>query len=240
VGIVTSGDELVEVDGFAAVLEGRKIVSSNGTALAAQLAESGMEGRLLGIAADTPASLREHLERARGCDVLLTSAGISVGEHDHVHAVLEAMGVEVDFWRVRMRPGSPLAFGRVGALGGIPWFGLPGNPVSSMVTFELFVRPALLRMSGHRAVFPPVVDARPAKGVARAPGLTQFLRVRLATEADGTRRATPTGPQGSGILTSMAAAEALLVVEGAEEGARDEPLPAVVLGGRPLRETPGY
>jgi molybdopterin molybdotransferase len=241
VGIVTSGDELVEVDGFAAVLEGRRIVSSNGPALAAQLAESGMEGRLLGIAADTPASLREHLERARGCDVLLTSAGISVGEHDHVRAVLEEMAVEVDFWRVRMRPGSPLAFGRVAGLGGIPWFGLPGNPVSSMVTFELFVRPALLRMGGHRAVHLPVRDARLAGGAAPAPGLTQFLRVRLERDAEGTWLATPTGPQGSGILSSMAAADALLVVPGdAPGGGSPGPRPAIVLGGRPLRETPGY
>ncbi|HEV3049973.1 MAG TPA: molybdopterin molybdotransferase MoeA, partial [Longimicrobium sp.] len=123
VAILASGDELVPVEGFDEVRAGRRIVSTNSYALAAQLAESGLEARVLGIARDTPESLREHLERAAGCDGLITTAGISVGEHDHVVRSLTEMRTEVEFWRVRIRPGSAMAFGHVGALGGIPWFG---------------------------------------------------------------------------------------------------------------------
>ncbi|CAN5903142.1 molybdopterin molybdotransferase MoeA [soil metagenome] len=241
VAVLTSGDELVEVDGFAEVLAGRRIVSSNSYTLAAQLTEAGVEARILGIARDTPESLRSHLEAARGCDALITSAGISVGEHDYLREVLLEMGAEVAFWRVRMRPGSPFAFGRVGALGGIPWFGLPGNPVSSMVTFELFVRPALLRMAGRRAVHPPTVKVRLRDAYPAAPGLTHFARVRLERTADGETAAFLTGAQGSGILTSMAAAEALLVIPEEQAGAAPgDVLPALLLGGRPLQEAAGY
>ncbi|HEX7238796.1 MAG TPA: molybdopterin molybdotransferase MoeA, partial [Longimicrobiaceae bacterium] len=241
VAVLASGDELVEVEGFAEVLAGRKIVSSNGYALAAQLAESGMEARLLGIAADTPESLRAHLERARGCDALVTTAGISVGEHDHVRAVLDGMGAEVRFWRVRARPGSALAFGRVAGLGGIPWFGLPGNPVSTMATFEVFVRPALLRMAGRRAVFPPVARVRLRERLSARPGTTHFLRARLHPEPDGAFSASLTGTQSSGALTSMAAADALLVVpEAGGDFDAGAVLPAILLGGAPLREEPGY
>lgn len=240
VAVASSGDELVEVDAFAEVLAGRKIVASNGYSLAAQLCEAGMMVRQLGIAPDDPASLREHLLRAQGCDALVTSAGISVGEHDHTRAVLEQLGLRVAFWRVRMKPGSPFAFGWIDALGGIPWFGLPGNPVSAMVTFELFVRPALLRMGGHDAVFRPVVKVRLSEGYEKQPGLTHFARIRLLQDHAG-HTATLTGAQGSGILTSMLAADALAVVPEASHGV--EPggaVSAIVLGGAPLREVPGY
>jgi molybdopterin molybdotransferase len=240
VAVLASGDELVEVERFAEVLAGRKIVSSNGYALAAQLAESGMEARVLGIAADTRESLRERVEAARGCDALVTTAGVSVGEHDHVREVMEGFGTEVGFWRVRARPGSALAFGRVAGLGGIPWFGLPGNPVSTLVTFEVFVRPALLRMCGRRAVFPPVEPARLAAPLSARPGLTQFMRVRL-DRADGGLTASLTGSQSSGVLTSMAAADGLLVVpESGGDFEAGDTLPVIVLGGAPLREEPGY
>jgi molybdopterin molybdotransferase len=147
----------------------------------------------------------------------------------------------VEFWRVRMRPGSPVAFGRIGAHGGIPWFGLPGNPVSALVTFEIFVRPALLRMAGHGRVFPPVVEATVRTRFAGGAGLTRFLRVRLTRAADGGYDAETTGPQGSGVLTSMLEADALLVVppelDAISEGAV---LPAVLIGGRPLQARPGF
>jgi molybdopterin molybdotransferase len=241
VGILTSGDELVDVDGFAEVLAGRRIVSSNTYALAAQLAESGLEARVLGTAADTPESLREHLRMAQGCDALITSAGISVGEHDFVREVLEEMELEVEFWRVRMRPGSPFAFGRIGRLGGIPWFGLPGNPVSSMVTFELFVRPALLRMSGHERVHAPTVRARLEDDLPGRPGLTHFVRSRLRWESDGSAAAHLTGAQGSNLLTSMSRADALLIVPEERAGAfAGDALTAIVLSGGPLRAEAGY
>jgi molybdopterin molybdotransferase len=241
VAVLASGDELVGVEDFAEVLAGRRIVSSNSYALAAQLAESGLEARVLGIAADTRESLRERLEEARGCDALVTTAGISVGEHDHVREVMEELGTEVRFWRVRARPGSALAFGRVAGLGRMPWFGLPGNPVSTLVTFEVFVRPALLRMCGRRAVFPPTEPARLAGRVSVKPGLTNFLRVRLDRDDGGGLVASLTGSQSSGVLTSMAAADGLLVVpESGGEFEAGDTLPVIVLGGAPLREEAGY
>jgi molybdopterin molybdotransferase len=240
VAVVSSGNEIVELDGFPEVLAGRKIVSSNGYSLAAQLAESGMEVRRLGIAPDEPALLRDRIMAATGCDALVTSAGISVGAHDHTRQVLDELGGRVEFWRVKMKPGSPFAFGWIDALGGIPWFGLPGNPVSAMVTFEIFVRPALLRMAGHRAVFPPVVDVALPQGYAIRPGLAHFPRVALARDSSGLT-ATLTGAQGSGILTSMAAADALLAIPEDSTGvARGGVARAVMLAGAPLQEEPGY
>ncbi len=205
--MLASGDELVPLERFDQVRAGRRIVSSNSYGLAAALAEVGMEARMLGIARDSRDSLRAHLERAAGCDAVVTTAGISVGEHDHVLDALAGLDTRVDFWRVRIRPGSALAFGRVGALGGIPWFGLPGNPVSTLVTFALFVRPALLRMAGHTRVHLPTVRARLAAPYAARGALAHFPRVRLA---DGLAHLA--GAQGSGLGTSMAAADGLAVV----------------------------
>jgi molybdopterin molybdotransferase len=235
VAIVTSGDELVELDGFAQVEAGRRIVSSNTYALAAMLRECGMEARPLGIAADTRASLREKLEAAAGCDAVITSAGISMGEHDHVLPVMAELETRVAFWRVRMRPGSAMAFGRIRKLGRMPWFGLPGNPVSTAVCFELFVRPALLRMAGHTRIHRPTVEVVMRDDYKAAAGLAQFPRVRLSRAADGTLSAHLTGSQSSGVASSMAAADALLVVPEATAGVKPgDVLQAVVLGGAPL------
>jgi molybdopterin molybdotransferase len=238
VAILASGDELVDVDRFSEVLAGRRIVSSNSYALAAQLRESGMEPVLLGIARDDPGDLRKHLQKAAGCDAVISTAGVSVGEHDHLREVVRSLDTRIAFWRVRMRPGSPFAFGEIGALGGIPWFGLPGNPVSTMVTFEVLVRPALLRMAGHRAVFLPTTDVRFRDTYPVKAGLTHFVRVRLDA-ASG--EALLTGSQSSGVLSSMSAADALLVVPEERPGAHGgDVLPAIVLGGAPLQEVPGY
>jgi molybdopterin molybdotransferase len=209
VAIMGSGDELVDVDQFHEVLAGRKIVSSNGYTLHALVRDAGGEPVNVGVAADTPASLRDHLQRAAGCDLVLTSAGVSVGEFDYTRDVIEALGAEMKFWRVRMRPGAPLGFG---LLGSTPWIGLPGNPVSAMVTFELFVRPVVRRMLGHARLFrrpvPVVLEERVTIGAK----LTHFLRAIVSTRDDGIVTARLTGPQGSGILTSMSLANALLVV----------------------------
>ena len=175
-----------------------------------------------------------------GCDALVSTAGESVGAHDYVREVLVGMGLRAAFWRVRMRPGSPFGFGWVDELGGIPWFGLPGNPVSSLVTFELFVRPALRRMAGARAVFRPTVPAKLLDDYRQPPGLAHFARVRLGEGTDGFE-AKLTGAQGSGILTSMAAADGLMAVPREPGGAAaGDRLPVIVLGGSPLREAPGY
>lgn len=233
VAVLASGDELVPVEGFDEVRAGRRIVSTNSYALAAQLAECGVEARVLGIARDTPESLREHLERAAGCDALVTTAGISVGEHDYVVRTLREMRTEVEFWRVRIRPGSAMAFGHVGALGGIPWFGLPGNPVSTMVTFELFVRPALLRMCGRARIHLPAIDAVMRDSYSARGTMMHFPRVRLARE-DGATSAHLTGSQGSGVGTSMAAADGLAIVPADTDVLPGEDVRVVVLGGAPL------
>lgn len=208
VAILSTGDELVDVDHFDEVLAGRRIVNSNSHALAAAARSVGAVPWSLGIARDDRDDLRAHLLRGLEADVLVTSAGASVGEHDLVKDVLDELGAETDFWRVRIRPGSPFSFGR---LQHVPVFGLPGNPVSAVVTFEILVKPALRRMVGRHALYSPVVSARLADDVASRPGLTQFMRVRLEQTADGLV-ARLTGPQGSGMLSSIARADGLMVV----------------------------
>jgi molybdopterin molybdotransferase len=166
----------------------------------------------LGIARDNEESLRAHLERALDADALVTTAGASVGDHDVVKDVLEAMGMRRDFWRVQMRPGSPFSFGVIEReAGGLPVFGLPGNPVSALVTFETLVKPALRRMLGRTDVHTPTRTVRAAERIESKPGLVHFLRVTVVQE-NGEAWVRLTGPQGSGVLTSMAAADALLVV----------------------------
>ncbi|HTL04681.1 MAG TPA: gephyrin-like molybdotransferase Glp [Gemmatimonadales bacterium] len=214
VGILGGGDEIVDIDQPEAIRSGRKIASSNTHTLLALVRQAGGEPVNLGLAADTPESLREHLARGRDCDLLVTSAGISVGEHDHLRAVLAGLGAELRFWKLRMRPGAPVGFG---VLGAIPWIGLPGNPVSTMVTFELFVRPAIRAMLGHALPFRRAVPVRVAEPIRLGPSLQHFLRAVVA-ERDGGLAARLTGPQGSGILTSMVKANALLIIpEGQHE-----------------------
>ena len=228
VALLGSGDELVDLDRFHEALAGRKIVSSNNYTLHALVRDAGGEPVDLGIAADEPASLRERLVRSRGCDLLVTSAGVSVGEFDYTRDVLAALGADMKFWKVRMRPGAPIGFG---LLGGMPWIGLPGNPVSTMVTFELFVRPAIRRLLGHTRLFRrpiPVVLEEAGSIGAR---LTHFLRAIVTTHDDGRVTARLTGPQGSGILTSMSRANALLIVpEDRPRAEAGEMLNALLLG----------
>ena len=209
VAIAGSGDELVDIDQFDDVIAGRKIVASNRYTLDALVRQAGGIPKHLGNAADTEASLRAVLEQSRGADLLVTSAGASVGEYDYTRKVLESLGAELRFWRVRMRPGAPLGFG---TLEGMPWIGLPGNPVSAMVTFELFARPVIRRMLGHTRLFRRAVPATVEEPVAIGARLTHFLRAITRVRDDGALSVRLTGPQGSGILTSMSQANALLVV----------------------------
>jgi molybdopterin molybdotransferase len=221
VAILGSGDEIVDVDQPEEILSGRKIASSNTHTLVALVRRAGGEPVNLGIARDTAESMREHFLRARDCDLLVTTAGISVGEHDFVRSVLEELGAVQRFWKLRMRPGAPVGFGM---LGEVPWIGLPGNPVSTMVTFELFVRPAIRKMCGQRLPFRRAVPVRLAEPVSVRPRLQHFLRAIVQDGADGAI-ARLTGPQGSGILTSMVLANALLVLP---EGQFDTPAGATV------------
>jgi molybdopterin molybdotransferase len=191
----------------------------------------------LGLAGDTPEDLRAHLTRALDCDLLVTTAGISVGEHDFVRSVLEELGGELRFWKLRMRPGAPVGFG---LLGRMPWIGLPGNPVSTMVTFELFVRPAIRWMMGHRLPFRRTVPVRVAEPIKLKPKLQHFLR-GIVTEGPGGPEARLTGPQGSGILTSMTLANALLIVpEGQFETPVGATVKALVLDDPVHQEKPGF
>jgi molybdopterin molybdotransferase len=221
VAILASGDEIADVDRPEEILSGRKVASSNTHTLAALVRRAGGVPVNLGIARDTLTSMREHLERALDADLLVTTAGISVGEHDYLRDALRDLGAEQRFWKLRMRPGAPVGFG---LLGQVPWIGLPGNPVSTMVTFELFVRPAIRRMAGHDLPFRRSVPARLAEPVSLKPRLQHFLRA-VVTDGDGGPEARLTGPQGSGILTSMVLANALLVIP---EGQFETPVGAAV------------
>ncbi|MGH7606990.1 MAG: molybdopterin molybdotransferase MoeA, partial [Gemmatimonadales bacterium] len=204
VAFLSSGDEIVDLDRTGDILAGTKIANSNAYTLDGMIRRAGAEPLNLGIARDTRESLREHLARAASADLLVTTAGVSVGEHDLVRDVLRDMGGELKLWRIAMRPGAPVGFG---ALGRTPWLGLPGNPVSTMVTFELFVRPVIRRMLGHAHPFRRTVSVIVREAVQLGPKLRHYLRV--VVQPDGARL---TGPQGSGILTSMARANALLIV----------------------------
>jgi len=209
VAIISSGNELVDIDDFDEVIAARRIVSSNSYTLDALTRVAGGVPVDLGIAADTKAALRKKLEAAGDCDLIITSAGVSVGDLDHTRDVFAALGGKQRFWKVRMRPGAPLAFGM---LKDVPWIGVSGNPVSAMVSFELFVRPALRKMQGHTNLFRRVVKVTLEEEVKIAAKLTHFLRAIAARKEDGTFTARLTGQQSSGALTSMAKANALLIV----------------------------
>lgn len=211
IGILASGDEVADLDQAEAILAGRKTASSNSYTLEALVRRAGAVPVPLGIAADTPASVREHFERGLtggACDLLVSTAGISVGDYDYVRTVLEEMGCAMVVSKVRMRPGSPTSFGLVR---GVPWIGLPGNPVSTMVGFELFVRPAIRKMQGERLLYRSTVRAVTEDRLTTPGRLTHFLRA-VARETPQGWRARLTGSQGSGVLTSMARANALLIV----------------------------
>jgi molybdopterin molybdotransferase len=211
VAILSTGDEL---EGLNDPFDANKIPDANSYALMAQVQALGIEPVLLGIARDDPNHLREMLQRGLQFDVLLVSGGTSVGVHDYVRPTLEQLGVQMKFWRVAMKPGHPMAFGAAPTT----WvFGLPGNPVSSMVCFEEFVGPALRCIMGHARLFRRTLTARLAREVKHRHSRTEFVRVMLGREGDGLV-ATPTGEQGSGILRSMAMAEGLMVVPADSHG----------------------
>jgi molybdopterin molybdotransferase len=208
VAVLSSGDELVDVDQFEAVRRGERIVSSNSYTLANSVRAAGGEVVDLGIVGDDPAAYTERLAGAGGCDLLITSGGVSVGAYDFTKDVLRSLGAELRLWRVSMRPGAPLGFGTLGEL---PWLGLPGNPVSALVTFELFARPVIRKQRGEAKIFRRTIEVRVREDVSIQAPLTHFMRATVEWERDGAW-ARLTGPQGSGLLTSMARANALLVV----------------------------
>jgi molybdopterin molybdotransferase len=223
VAILATGDELVDV---TAPLSPGKIRNSNSYAQAAQVTALGGVPVLLGVAGDTEQAVREKLADAVSAkvDMIISSAGVSVGAYDVVKAVLDDAG-EIGFWRVRMRPGKPLAFGM---FQGIPYLGMPGNPVSAMVSFETFARPAILKMGGHENFARPSVQAVVLEDI-RSDGRESYLRAIVTRDERGYVART-TGGQGSHMMTSLVKANALLVVpEGVKEVAAGTILAALMI-----------
>lgn len=211
VAILSTGDEL---EGLDEAFDANKIPDANSYALMAQVQALGIAPVLLGIARDDPEALKTALQRGLQHDVLLVSGGTSVGVHDYVRPTLEALGVQMKFWRVAMKPGHPMTFGAAP----LTWvFGLPGNPVSSMVCFEQFVLPALRSITGHGRLYRREIAARLTHAVKHKPGRAEYIRVTLGKDANG-YAATSTGAQGSGMLASMAKADGLLVVPADSQG----------------------
>jgi molybdopterin molybdotransferase len=205
VAILATGDELVPVYGVAGP---GQILDSNSHALAAACTEAGGEPVLLPLAGDRREAIRGALLAARGCDAVVTSGGVSVGDRDLTRDVIASMGTRLAFWRVAMKPGKPVAFGRWGSAA---VFGLPGNPASALVTFELFVRPALRALGGATGPSRPVLPARLGTAMRKEPGLTYFVRARARIEG-GALWVDPLRTQSSGALTSATGFEALAVL----------------------------
>jgi len=205
VAILSTGDELIELGEQPG---SGKIINSNALSLAAAVREIGAEPVILGIARDNRESHREKMTEGLKADALITSAGVSAGDRDLVRECLAELEVRQLFWKVDIKPGGPVAFGM---REGKPVFSLPGNPVSTMVTFEELVRPALLRMMGHRRVIKPTVQATLRTEVRKKAGKVHFLRVRVEVE-NGRYRATSAGDQNTGILGTMLRANGIAVL----------------------------
>ncbi len=234
VAILSTGSELVEVDDVPGP---GQVVNSNAYGLAAAVQEAGGEPVVLPIAPDRLDEIRASVAQAARADVVVSTGGVSVGDLDFVKDALEAASFERLFWRVAQKPGKPLLFGRLAER---PFFGLPGNPVSALVCFALYVRPALRRLQGHRRVHLPVVRARLAAPVRKTRGLTEFVRVSLSDGPDGAI-ATAARSQSSGALSALGGGAGLLV--GAAELAElpaGASYPVVVAESALARETPPF
>lgn len=212
IAILATGNEVVDI---SQPLPPGKIYNSNTYSLAAQVRYYGGIPKLLGIALDNEESLSAKFRQGLDSDMLITIGGVSVGDYDVVKDVLAKEG-EITFWRVRMKPGKPLAFGRIKET---PHLGLPGNPVSSMITFELFGRPAILKMMGKKTSSKPTIQAIIENPVVNTDGRRIFARA-IVEKRDDQYYAQLTGPQGSGVLTSMALANGLVIIP--EDKARVE------------------
>jgi len=205
VAIIATGNEVADLD---EELTQGKIPSSNSLSLISRVRQLGAIPLYLGIARDTAADLRDKFARASRADLILTSGGVSMGDYDVVRDVMTEGGNSMEFWKVRMKPGRPLAFG---VINNIPTIGLPGNPVSTMLSFDLFARPAILKFMGASILTLPRVRARLTEGIRGSSDRPQFVRAILKRCGDELC-VSPTGPQGSGILSSMARGNCYMIV----------------------------
>jgi molybdopterin molybdotransferase len=205
VAILCTGDELVDVDGD---LDEVKIISSNSYTLEAQVKDCGAVPIQLGIAKDQKEVIKEKLLQGIRADVLISSAGVSVGDYDFVKDALDDLGMEMIFWKVAMKPGKPLVFGTIN---GKLVFGLPGNPVPSMISFEQFVRPSLLKMMGHRQIFQPIIEAVLKEDLHKEQGRRHFIPASVSLDKNS-YFVTIQGGQGSGRLRSMVRANGLIII----------------------------
>ncbi|UCG38911.1 MAG: molybdopterin molybdotransferase MoeA [bacterium] len=214
VAILATG---VEVVSLGEVPHEAQIYSSNSHSLGALVRECGALSRQLGIARDDPDHLSAMIEEGLQSDVLVTTGGISMGDYDYLKDVFGKVGVEVLFWKVAQKPGKPMTFG---VRHGRPVFALPGNPVSTSLSFELYVRPALRKMMGHTRLFRPTVRAILEEDVKKKRGRRNFIRGVVERKADGILYAHTTGEQGSGILRSMSSANGIIILPEDAEGAK--------------------
>lgn len=205
VAILATGDELVEPGEER--LPG-KIINSNSLSVAAQVQEAGGRPLILGIARDDRELTRAMLQKGLQADVIISSGGVSVGDHDFVKEVIEEMGGELKFWKINMKPGKPLAFA---VIDGKPLFALPGNPVAAMVGFEMYVRPALLAMMGHTRIIRPLVRAVVTEPIRNKGDRPHLIRA-IVEEQDGKYHLKTTGNQGSARLSSLTLGNALVLI----------------------------
>jgi len=205
VAILATGDEVISIDED---MKPGKVRNSNAYSLHTQVLACGGIPFNKGVASDNKEGLKAKLRSCLDCDIIITSGGVSMGEYDYVKDVTIDMGMELKFWKVAMRPGKPNLFG---VINGKPFFGLPGNPVSTMIGFEVFVRPAILRMLGRISDDRREVKALLEEDIKKKKGLKFFIRAQTRWE-DGGYITKTTGPQGSGILSSMAKADSLIIL----------------------------
>jgi molybdopterin molybdotransferase len=205
VAVVATGDELIDIDEPPSPW---KIVSSNSYSLAALVRECGGIPLQIGIAKDRREDLLAKFRAAMRADIILSSGGVSVGDYDLVKEIMKEAGNRIQFWQVAMKPGRPLAFG---SLRDVPIVGLPGNSISSMVSFEQFIRPAILKMLGHVNVFRRTVRARLGEDIRKKKGMRHFIRARIRRDGEDCVVVT-TGNQGSDILRSMVRANGLIIL----------------------------
>ncbi len=235
VAVLSTGDELVEIEETPS---NGKIVNSNSYAISAQIKACGAVPVQLGIARDAKKDLMDKLSYGLASDCILSSGGVSVGDFDFVKDVLKEMGSEMRFWKVAIKPGKPLAFG---IINNKPVFGLPGNPVSAMVAFEQFVRPAILKMMGVRNIFRKSLTALLTSSLKKKAGRMHFIRAVLE-EKNGQFYVTPLEGQGSGVLSSMVMANSLIILpEDAKDAAKGSKVKVQPLdSGFLYQDEPGY